>query len=161
MSTRRNGLQHKGQRTCLSGIHTPNGPSDSLGWGRLGGTKETEKDARYTHHRYLINYLSAQRGRPWKCTLVNFTVGARGLLKESQFDERLTLLGVSNSKALHSIRTLSVQDLGAIQHYPQTLPHIYSPQSGMALYQHLYVCKHLDCETSSLHKNHWPPLVGS
>jgi len=37
--------------------------------------KEAEKDARYAHHRYFINYLSAQRGRQWKCTQVNFTVG--------------------------------------------------------------------------------------
>ena len=30
--------------------------------------KETEMDARFAHHRYFINYLSAQRGRQWKWT---------------------------------------------------------------------------------------------
>ena len=43
--------------------------------------KETEKDARYADHQYFINYLSAQRGRPWKYIQVNFMVGAQVLLK--------------------------------------------------------------------------------
>jgi hypothetical protein len=70
--------------------------------------KEVEKHARYAHHRYFINYLSAQRSRQWKCTQINFTVGVRGSLKETQFDERLTLLGVSNSKARDNIRITTV-----------------------------------------------------
>jgi len=69
---------------------------------------EAEKHARYAHHRYFINYLSAQRGRQWKCTQINFNVGVRGSLKETQFVERLTLLGVLNSKARDNIRIFTV-----------------------------------------------------
>jgi len=65
--------------------------SDKGNWAER---KETEKNNRYAHHHYFINYLSAQRGRPWKCTQVKFMVCARGLRKESQFDESLTQLGV-------------------------------------------------------------------
>jgi len=61
--------------------------------------KELEKNARYGMHIYFINHLSALHGRPWNCTQANFTVGARGILKQTQFQNRLRLLGVTNSKA--------------------------------------------------------------
>ena len=69
---------------------------------------EAEKHARYAHHRYFINYLSARRCKQLKCTQINFNVGVRGSLKETQFDERLTLLGVSNSNARDNIRIFTV-----------------------------------------------------
>jgi len=61
--------------------------------------KELEKNERYALHRYFINYLSAFKGRPWKCSQINATVGARGFLKKIQFQERLHLLRVPNAKA--------------------------------------------------------------
>ena len=33
--------------------------------------KEAEKDATHVHHLYFINFLSAQRGREWKCKQIN------------------------------------------------------------------------------------------
>jgi len=59
--------------------------------------KELEKNARYGMHIYFINHLSALHGCPWNCTQANFTVGARGSLKQTQFQDRLRLLGVTNS----------------------------------------------------------------
>jgi len=59
-------------------------------------------------HIYFINYLSALHGRPWNCTQANFTVGARGSLKQTQFQDRLRLFGVTNSKARDKIRVLTV-----------------------------------------------------
>ena len=70
--------------------------------------KELEKNARYGMHIYFINYLSALHGRPWNCTQSNFTAGARGSLKQTQFQDRLRLLGVTNSKARGKIRALTV-----------------------------------------------------
>jgi len=61
--------------------------------------KELEKNARYGMHIYFINHLSALHGRAWNCTHANFTVGARGSFKQTQFQDRLRLLGVTNSKA--------------------------------------------------------------
>jgi len=79
--------------------------------------KELEKNARYGMHIYFINYLSALHGRPWNCTQANFTVGARGSLKQTQFQDRLRLLGVTNSKArdkiqgAHSLKKLALSDI--------------------------------------------------
>jgi CHASE2 domain-containing sensor protein len=70
--------------------------------------KEFEKNERYGIHIYFINYLSALHGRPWNFTQANFTVGARGSLKKIQFQDRLCLLGVTNSKARDKIRVLTV-----------------------------------------------------
>jgi len=47
-------------------------------------------------------------GRPWNRTQANFTVGARGSLKQTQFQDRLRLLGVTNSKAREKIPALTV-----------------------------------------------------
>jgi len=49
--------------------------------------KELEKNETYTLHRYFINYLSAPKGKPWNCSQINFTVGARGSLKFTQFQD--------------------------------------------------------------------------
>jgi len=57
---------------------------------------------------YFINHLSALHGRPWNCAQANFTVGARGSLKQTQFQDRLRLLGVTSSKATDKIRVLTV-----------------------------------------------------
>jgi len=70
--------------------------------------KELEKNARYRMHIYCINHLSALHGRPWNCTQANFTVGARGSLKQTEFQDRLRLLGVTDSKARDKIRALTV-----------------------------------------------------
>ena len=51
---------------------------------------------------------SALHGRPWNCTQANFTVGARGSLKQTQFQDRLRLLGVTNPKTREKIRSLTV-----------------------------------------------------
>jgi len=55
-----------------------------------------------------ISYLSAPRCRLWQCTQINFTVGIRDSLKGTQFEERLTNVGVSSSKARDKIRILAV-----------------------------------------------------
>jgi len=70
--------------------------------------KELEKSERYGLHRYCINNLSALSGRPWNCSQINFIVGVRGSLKKIQFQERLHLLGVTNSKTKDKIRALTV-----------------------------------------------------
>jgi len=70
--------------------------------------RELEKNVRYGMHIYFINYLSTLHGRPWNCTQAIFTVGARGSLKQTQFQDRLRLLGVTNSKARDKIRVLTV-----------------------------------------------------
>ena len=79
--------------------------SDEGDWAEL---KELEKNERYGMYISLINYLSACHGRPWNCTKDNFTVGARSSLKKIQFQDRLCLLGVTNSKARDKIRVLTV-----------------------------------------------------
>jgi len=70
--------------------------------------KETEKNDSYAIHRYCFNFMSSQRGRPWSTIQLNFRVGVRGSIKETQFDERLTSLGVTNSKVRQQIRSLTV-----------------------------------------------------
>jgi len=64
--------------------------------------KELQKNEKYSLHRYVINYLSAVKRKPWNCSQINFTVGARDSLKVIQFQERFHLLGVTNSKAIDS-----------------------------------------------------------
>jgi len=76
--------------------------------------KELEKKARHGVHIYFINHLSALQGRPWNCTQANFTVGARGSLKQTQFQDRLRLLGVTNSKARDKIRAQTVSKTPAL-----------------------------------------------
>jgi len=75
--------------------------------------KELEKNERYGMHLYSINYLSALSERPWNCSQANFsqanfTVGARGSLKKIQFQDRLRLLGMPDSKTRDKIRALTV-----------------------------------------------------
>jgi len=70
--------------------------------------KESEKNERYAMHRYFINQLSSSKGRTWECTQINFTVGARSSLKKTQFNDRLQLLGVTDSKVRDKIRATTV-----------------------------------------------------
>jgi len=81
---------------------------DSSDDGDWAESKEAEKNARYALVRYFINLMSARRGRGWDCAQINFTVGARGSLKQNQFQDRLTQLGVTNSKARENIHKLTV-----------------------------------------------------
>jgi len=73
----------------------------SLDKGDWAERKELEKNMRYTLHRFFINHSSALRlkRKPWNCSQINLMVGARGYLKQTQFQERFHLLGVTNSKA--------------------------------------------------------------
>ena len=70
--------------------------------------KELEKNPRYGLHLYFIHHLSALQGNTWKCSHINFTVGARGSLKKEQFQDRLQSLGVTNAKAKETTRALTV-----------------------------------------------------
>ena len=79
--------------------------SDKGDWAKI---KEIEKNERYEMHICFINCLSALYGRPWNCTQANFTVEARGSLNKTQFQDRLCLLGVTNSKARNKFRMLTV-----------------------------------------------------
>jgi len=86
-------------------------PTDSVSSSPVGDwaeRKELEKNTRYEIHIYFIKHLSALHGRPWNCTQATFTVEARGSLKQTQFQDRLRLLGVTNSKARDKIRALTV-----------------------------------------------------
>ena len=74
--------------------------SDERDWAER---KKLEKNERYGMHPYFINYLSALSGRPWNCSQANFTIGARGSFKRIQFQDRLRLLGITNSKARDKI----------------------------------------------------------
>jgi len=78
--------------------------SDEEDWAE---SKKFEKNE-YGMHICFINFLSALHGRPWNCAQANLTVGARGSLKKTQFQDRLCLLGVTNSKATDKIRVLTV-----------------------------------------------------
>jgi len=95
--------------------------SDEGGWAEI---KELEKNERYGMHIYFINYLSALHGRPWNCTQANFTVGARGSLKKTQFQDRLCLLGVTNSKARDKIRVLTLSQTLALSDIILKLFHV-------------------------------------
>jgi len=86
--------------------------------------KELEKNTRYRMHIYFINHLSALHGRPWNCIQANFTVGARGSLKQTQFQDRLRLLGVTNSKARDKIRALTVSKTLALSNIILKLFHV-------------------------------------
>jgi len=86
-------------------------PNDSVTSSQEGDwaeKKELVKNVRYGMHIYFINHLSALHGRPWKCTQAKFSAGARGSLKQTQFQDRLRLLGVTNSKAKDKIQVLTV-----------------------------------------------------
>jgi len=78
--------------------------------GHWAEIKELKKNKRYGMHIYFINYLSSLHGRPWNCTQANFTVRALGFLKKTQFQDRLCLLGVTNSKARDKIRMLTMSE---------------------------------------------------
>ena len=75
-------------------------------------------------HIYFINYLSALHGRPWNCTQANFTVGAWGSLKKTQFQDRICLLGVTNSKARDKIQMLTVSKTLALSDIILKLFHV-------------------------------------
>ena len=70
------------------------------------------------------NHLSALHGRPWNCTQSNFTAGARGSLKQTQFQDRLHLLGVTNPKAREKIRALTVSKTLALSDIILKLFHV-------------------------------------
>jgi len=93
---------------CLSGIYLPNRLGESSEEGAWAEIKKLEKNERCGMHTYFINYLSALHGRPWNCAQANFTVGACGSLKKTQLQDRLCLLGMTNSKARNKIRMLTV-----------------------------------------------------
>ena len=82
--------------------------------------KELEKNARY----YFINHLSALQGRPWNCTPLNCTAGARGSLKQTQFQDRFRLLGVTNSKAREKVQALTVSKTLALSNIILKLFHV-------------------------------------
>jgi len=86
--------------------------------------KELEKNERCGMHIYFINHLSVLHGRPWNCTQANFTVGARGSLKQTQFQDRLRLLGVANPKARDKIRMLTVSKTLALSDIILKLFHV-------------------------------------
>jgi len=75
-------------------------------------------------HIYFINHLSAFHGRPWNCTQSNFTAGARGSLKQTHFQDRLRLLGVTNSKAREKIPALTVSKTLALSDIILKLFHV-------------------------------------
>ena len=75
-------------------------------------------------HIYFINHLRALHGRPWNCTQANFTAGARGSLKQTQFQDRLRLLGVTNSKARDKTLALTVSKTLALSDIILKLFHV-------------------------------------
>jgi len=89
--------------------------------------KELEKNERYGMHLYLISYLSALNGRPWNCSQANSIVGTCGSLKRTQFQDRLCLLGVtdSNLKARDKIQALTMSKTIAFLDIILKLFHVY------------------------------------
>jgi len=96
----------------------------SLDEGDWAERKELEKNERYGLHRYFINHLSGFKGRPCNCSLIKFTVGARGSLKKIQFHERLHLLGVTACKATDKIRAITVSKTLALSNIIHKLFHV-------------------------------------
>jgi len=88
----------KGKQCVFLEFTSPTDSVLSSDEGDWAERKELQKNQRYTLHRYFINYLSAFKGTGWNCSQINFTVGARSSLKMTQFQERLHLIRVSNSK---------------------------------------------------------------
>jgi len=86
--------------------------------------KELKKNTRYGMHIYFINHLSALHVCPWNCTQANFTVGARRSLKQTQFQDRLHLVGVTNCKARDKIRALTVSKTLALSDIILKLFHV-------------------------------------
>jgi len=104
-----------------------NGPMDSVTSSPEGDwaeRKDLEKNVRCGMHIYFINHLSALHGRPWNCTQANFPVGARGSFKQTQFQDRLCFLGVTNSKARDKIRVLTVSKTLALSDIILKLFHV-------------------------------------
>jgi len=102
-------------------------PMDSIDFSDDGDwveRKEAEKDERYALQRYFTNLMSAQKGKGWDCTQINSTVGARGSLKQIQFQDRLTQLGVTSSKARDKIRNLTVDKTLALSDIILKLFHV-------------------------------------
>ena len=116
-------------------------PMDSVTFSLEGDwaeRKELEKNARYGMHIYFINHLSALHGRPWNCTHGNFTVGARGSLKQTQFQDRLRLLGVTDSKGRDKARASTVSKRLALSEITQnvfTSPFCVAPNGLLALFR--------------------------
>ena len=98
----------KGKQCIFLDFTRPMDSVTSSDEGDWAERKQLEKNERYGMHLYFIHYLSALSGRPWNCSQANFTVGACGSLKRTQFQDRLCLLGVTDSKARDKIRTLTV-----------------------------------------------------
>jgi len=73
---------------------------------------------------YFINHLSVLHGRPWNCTQSNFKAGAWGSLKQTQLQDRLRLLGVTNPKARGKIRALTVSKTPALSDIILKLFHV-------------------------------------
>jgi len=108
--------------------------------GRLGGEKGTREERQIRNALYFINHLSARHGHPWNCTKTNFTVGARGSLKQSQFQDRLRLLRVTNSKARKKIRALTVSKTLALSDIILKLVHVSILRSHMYIYMCRCIC---------------------
>ena len=89
----------KGQQCIFLEFTRPMDLVTSSDEGEWPERKELEKNERYGMHLYIINHLSALSGR----SQANFTVGARGSLKKIQFQDRLRLLRVKDSKARDKI----------------------------------------------------------
>jgi len=66
-------------------------------------SKELEKNERYGMHITSSIILAPSMGDLGTVTQANFTVGARESLKKTQFEDRLCLLGATNSKARDKI----------------------------------------------------------
>jgi len=95
--------------------------SDEEDWAER---KELEKNERNGMHIYFINYLGTLHGRPWNCTQASFTVGARGSLQKTRFQDRLCLLEVTNSKTRDKIRVLTVSKTLALSNIVLKLFHV-------------------------------------
>jgi len=98
----------KGKQCVFVELTHPMDSVTSSDEGDWAERKELEENEKYGMNLNFINHLSALHGRLWNCSQANFTVQARDFLKRTQFQDRLCLLGLKNSKARDRIRALTL-----------------------------------------------------
>jgi len=120
-------LQRNGQDMRLSGIHKANGLTLRVSRWRFGATRLVQggrlvprlarrhrtKPSRRTPDMLAISSISGGRhekkGTTWTTAQYNLMVGVRGSAIETAWEDRLTKLGVNNTKTCDVIRLQAIR----------------------------------------------------
>ena len=78
----------------------------SLDWAQ---DKDLEKNTRHARHLKYIGWAARKKGATWTTAKYNFTVGFRGSAIEAAWEDRLTKLGVNNTKTHDVIRRQAIR----------------------------------------------------